>query len=298
MFENIVGNDKIKELLQNSIKNKKVSHSYLFIGQEGIGKKMIAMDFAKAILCLDEKSKYCNVCKSCIEFDSNNNPDFKILEPDGNSIKIEQIRELQSKIIEKPIISSKKVYIINDSDKMTKEAQNCLLKTLEEPPEFATIILIGANESAYLSTIKSRCMILHFENIQDEKLKEILKNKFNQKLDNEMLLKFSQGSISRAINIIENKEIYEKIEEIISNIHKKDIIEIMKMSEIIYKSKEIINDILENINIQLMELSKKSYVYLECIDIVENTKKRLKMNANYDMCIDNMLLQMKEKLNI
>ena len=292
MFEKIVGNDKIKELLQNSIKNKKVSHSYLFIGQEGIGKKMIAMDFAKAILCLDEKSKYCNVCKSCIEFDSNNNPDFKILEPDGNSIKIEQIREMQSKIIEKPIISSKKVYIINDSDKMTKEAQNCLLKTLEEPPEFATIILIGANESAYLSTIKSRCMILHFENIQDEKLKEILINKFNQKLDNEMLLKFSQGSISRAINIIENKEIYEKVEEIISNIHKKD------MSEIIYKSKEIINDILENINIQLMELSKNSYAYLECIDIVENTKKRLKMNANYDMCIDNMLLQMKEKLNI
>ena len=298
MFEKIVGNDKIKELLQNSIKNKKVSHSYLFIGQEGIGKKMIAMDFAKAILCLDEKSKYCNVCKSCIEFDSNNNPDFKILEPDGNSIKIEQIREMQSKIIEKPIISSKKVYIINDSDKMTKEAQNCLLKTLEEPPEFATIILIGANESVYLSTIKSRSMILHFENMQDEKLKEILINKINQKLDNEMLLKFSQGSISRAINIIENKEIYEKVEEIISNIHKKDIIEIIKMSEIIYKSKEIINDILENINIQLMELSKNSYAYLECIDIVENTKKRLKMNANYDMCIDNMLLQMKEKLNI
>ena len=128
--------------------------------------------------------------------------------------------------------------------------------------------------------------------------KEILINKFNQKLDNEMLLKFSQGSISRAINIIENKEIYEKVEEIISNIHKKDIIEIIKMSEIIYKSKEIINDILENINIQLMELSKNSYAYLECIDIVENTKKRLKMNANYDMCIDNMLLQMKEKLNI
>ena len=298
MFESIVGNDKIKELLQNSIKNKKVSHSYLFIGQEGIGKKMIAMEFAKAMLCLDEKSKYCNICKSCIEFDTNNNPDFNIIEPDGNSIKIEQIREMQSKIIEKPIISSKKVYIINDSDKMTKEAQNCLLKTLEEPPEFATIILIGANESAYLSTIKSRCMILHFENIQDEKLKEILKNKFNQKLDNEMLLKFAQGSISRAINIIENKETYEKVAEIISNIHKKDIIEIIKMSEVIYKSKEIINDILENINIQLLELLKNSYVYLECIDIVENTKKRLKMNANYDMSIDNMLLQMKEKLSI
>ena len=297
MFENIVGNNKIKELLKNSIENQKTSHSYLFIGIEGIGKKMIAMEFAKAILCIDEKNKCCNKCKSCIEFDSNNNPDFKIIEPDGNSIKIEQIREMQNKIIEKPIISSKKVYVINDSDKMTKEAQNCLLKTLEEPPEFATIILIGSNESTYLSTIKSRCMILHFEKISNSELKEILINKFNLKIDNEMLLKFSQGSISKAIDIIENKEIYEKIEEIISNINNKDIIDIIKMSDILYKSKEIINDILENINIQLIELSKKSYTYLECIDIVENTKKRLKMNANYDMCIDNMLLQMKEKLN-
>ena len=297
MFENIVGNNKIKKLLKNSIENQKTSHSYLFIGIEGIGKKMIAMEFAKAILCIDEKNKCCNKCKSCIEFDSNNNPDFKIIEPDGNSIKIEQIREMQNKIIEKPIISSKKVYVINDSDKMTKEAQNCLLKTLEEPPEFATIILIGSNESAYLSTIKSRCMILHFEKISNSELKEILINKFNLKIDNEMLLKFSQGSISKAIDIIENKEIYEKIEEIISNINNKDIIDIIKMSDILYKSKEIINDILENINIQLIELSKKSYTYLECIDIVENTKKRLKMNANYDMCIDNMLLQMKEKLN-
>ena len=298
MFDEIIGNQQIKEELLKSLKDNKVSHSYLFVGIEGIGKQMIAKSFAQMILCTDKEEKGCNRCKSCIEFHSNNHPDFLYIEPDGNSIKIDQIRYLQRKIQEKPIISNKKVYIINDANKMTQEAQNCLLKTLEEPPEFATIILIGANESAYLSTIKSRCMILHFENIQDEKLKEILINKFNQKLDNEMLLKFSQGSISRAINIIENKEIYEKVEEIISNIHKKDIIEIIKMSEIIYKSKEIINDILENINIQLMELSKNSYAYLECIDIVENTKKRLKMNANYDMCIDNMLLQMKEKLNI
>ena len=148
-----------------------------------------------------------------------------------------------------------------------------------------------------LTSIINYVDLLKKENIQDEKLKEILINKFNQKLDNEMLLKFSQGSISRAINIIENKEIYEKVEEIISNIHKKDIIEIIKMSEIIYKSKEIINDILENINIQLMELSKNSYAYLECIDIVENTKKRLKMNANYDMCIDNLLFNMWEEVN-
>ena len=160
MFENIFGNNSIKNILKQSIDSNKVSHSYLMIGVSGIGKKMIATEFAKGILCLSE-DKACNHCKSCIEFNSNNNPDFFCIEPEGNSIKIEQIRELQKKIQEKPIISEKKVYIIDQADLMTKEAQNCLLKTLEEPPEFVTIILVGTNENAFLTTIKSRCMILH-----------------------------------------------------------------------------------------------------------------------------------------
>ena len=173
MFNNILGNDNIKELLINAIKNNKTSHSYMFVGTEGIGKKLIAKEFAKMILCTDE-NKYCGKCKSCIEFESSNNPDFKIIEPDGNSLKIEQIREFQNKVSEKPIISNRKVYIINDSDKMTTEAQNCLLKTLEEPPEFVTIILIGSNESAFLDTIKSRCMILRFNKISDENIVKFL----------------------------------------------------------------------------------------------------------------------------
>ena len=146
MFQNILGNDMMKELLQESIRSGKVSHSYLFIGQAEIGKKMIAEEFAKSILCLND-TKYCNNCKSCIEFNSHNNPDFFIVMPDGNSIKIEQIRNMQRGIQEKPIISTKKVYIIDNADKMKPEAQNALLKTLEEPPEFVTIILIGENEN-------------------------------------------------------------------------------------------------------------------------------------------------------
>ena len=127
MFNNILGNDKIKESLTNSVKNNKTSHSYLFLGTEGIGKKLIAKEFAKMILCTDE-NKYCNKCNSCIEFDTNNNPDFKIIEPDGNSLKIEQIREFQSKVAEKPIISNRKVYIINDSDKMTRRSSKLFIK--------------------------------------------------------------------------------------------------------------------------------------------------------------------------
>ena len=164
MFERILGNEKIKNSLIKSVNMGKYSHSYLFLGVPGIGKKMIAREFAKMILCEDE-TPYCNKCKSCIEFDSGNNPDYEEIIPDGNNIKIEQIRQMQRKIIESPIISSKKVYVLDDADTLTREAQNCLLKTLEEPPEFATIILIGSNESSFLSTIKSRCTILKFDNI-------------------------------------------------------------------------------------------------------------------------------------
>lgn len=125
-------------------------------------------------LCLGKEN---DNCKSCIGFEGGNNPDFTVLGPEESSIKIEQIRMMQTKIIEKPIISSKKVYIIDDSQTMTTEAQNCLLKTLEEPPEYVMIILICNNESQLLTTIKSRCTKLIFHNIENQTLKRYLQNK-------------------------------------------------------------------------------------------------------------------------
>ncbi len=180
MFENIIGNDNAKESLIQAIKNDKISHSYLFVGPSGIGKKMIATEFAKSII----KVQY-------------ENPDFLIIEPNGNSIKIEQIRELQKRIQEKPIISDKKVFIINDADLMTTEAQNCLLKTLEEPPEFATIILIGTNENSFLVTIKSRCMMIHFVKIEDDKIKKYIEEKYHISVSQNMIDMF-QGSIRKS----------------------------------------------------------------------------------------------------
>ncbi|MBQ2938249.1 MAG: DNA polymerase III subunit delta' [Clostridia bacterium] len=296
MFNNILGNDRIKELLINSIKMNKTSHSYLFVGTEGIGKTLIAKEFAKMILCSDE-NKYCNKCKSCIEFDTNNNPDFKIIEPDGNSLKIEQIREFQSKVAEKPIISNKKVYIIKDSDKMTQEAQNCLLKTLEEPPGYVVIILIGSNENAFLSTIKSRCMILHFDKISNEEIEKYLEENHQIKINSKIMIDAFQGSIGKALQLKEKQEEYERIEEIIYNLENKDKIDILNMSEIIYKSKDDKQEILDYMNVVFLNLAKKSSKYANCIHIVEETKKRLQSNANYDMCIDNMLFSLWEQVN-
>ena len=197
MFDKILGNDKIKSQLKQAVDLRKTSHSYLFLGTSGIGKKMIAKEFSKMILCESEE-KYCNHCKSCIEFDSNNNPDFSLIEPDGTSIKIEQIRQIQKKIIEAPIISKNKVYIIDDANLMTTEAQNCLLKTLEEPPEFVTIILIGSKESSFLSTIKSRCTIIKFQEIENEEIKKYLSINYGINNISEEMLEIFGGSIGKA----------------------------------------------------------------------------------------------------
>lgn len=203
---------------------------------------------------------------------------------------------MQAKIIEKPIISSKKVYIINDSQKMTKEAQNCLLKTLEEPPEFITIILICSNESLLLNTIKSRCTKITFQPIENNELKKYLeKNNFSNITDN--MLKTINGSISKAYDLQNFMEIYQLIENEFSKIEKTDEVDFINHMLPIYKEKENIISILEYINVILFEKGLKEPKYLKCIKIVEQSKNRLKQNVNLDMALDNMLFKTWENCN-
>ena len=295
MFENIIGNEKNKEILKKSIELNKTSHSYIFWGTEGIGKKLIAKEFAKNILCLTKQMSNCG-CKSCIEFDSDNNPDFILIESEEGKIKIEKIRELQRKLAEKPIISNNKVYIIDNADTMTTEAQNCLLKTLEEPPEYLTIILICTNEDGLLGTIKSRCTRIHFENLTEKEVKEYLESK-NETNISKNVLELAQGSIGKIERVKENPDTYENIEKILLQMENKDLLEVIDLAEVIYKSKEEINLILEYMNVILLRLAKENIKYIKCIAIVEETKKRLKANSNYDMSIDNMLFNIWEEIN-
>ena len=203
---------------------------------------------------------------------------------------------MQLKVSEKPIISESKVYIIDNAETMTKEAQNCLLKTLEEPPEYVTIILLGTNEESFLTTIRSRCTKIHFDKIQNEKIKKYLA-KNNMSDLSEDLLELADGSIKKAIEISENQEGYITIEKIMNSIDKCDIIEILNLSEELYKSKETINRILENINIIALRKAKENAKFANCIKVVEETKKRLKANSNYDMCVDNLLFSMWREVN-
>ena len=296
MFDNIVGNERAKDILRKAVELNKTSHSYMFVGISGIGKSLIAKEFAKMILCIDE-NKYCNKCKSCIEFDSNNNPDFIFIKPENGSIKIDQIRNMQKEVSEKPIISNNKVCIINDADLMTIEAQNCLLKTLEEPPTYMTIILVGSNESNFLPTIKSRCTIMYFERIKDEEIKKYLAENYKGENITPNLIDIADGSIGKTVSLKDKAETYENIYKFIENLENYDIIQILKNVEEIYKSKEEIFEILDYINVLLIKQAKTNYRYANCIEIVEETKKRIKQNSNYNMCIDYMLFGIWEEVN-
>ncbi len=294
MFETIIGNKPIKDLLERATKKEMTSHSYLFVGIQGIGKKKLAIEFAKKLLCIQKEQE--EKCKSCIEFDSQNHPDFMKIEPEGNRIKIEQIRFLQNKIQEKPIIANKKVYIIDEADKMTTEAQNCLLKTLEEPPEYTTLILIGSHENAFLPTIKSRCLILYFQPIPDEEIKQYLETNYGLTNITKDHLTMFQGSIGKAIRIKDKQTEWEEINTIIYNLKQNDLIETIKQAEVLYKAKDEIFEILDYMNGILLDQAKEDIRYANCIEIVEDTKKRWHQNANYDMCIDYLVFNMWEQV--
>ncbi len=290
MFEKYLGNEKIKEILTHTIETQNILHSYLFIGIEGIGKKLFAQEFAKKILCLASSPKE-DSCKSCIEFTNQNHPDFMQIEPEeGKTIKIEQIRYMQQKILEKPIISTKKVYIVNDCDKMTKEAQNCLLKTLEEPPEYAVLLLITNNESKLLNTIKSRCIKMAFQPISEETIQKWLKE-----TQATTLIKACEGSIGKLMKMQEQQEIYQQVEEIISHMKEQSLLQVWRQAEILYKQKDNIQDVLNYMNQVLMQ--QKQITYINCISDVENTKRKILANNNYDMSIDQLILQMWEKIH-
>lgn len=295
-FKSIIGNTNVKEYLNKSIEQNNILHSYLFLGTEGIGKMLIAKEFARKILCLENTKDETCTCKSCTCFKSQNHPDFHVINEAGENIKIETIREITEKVIEKPIISSKKVYIINDCDKMTKEAQNCLLKTLEEPPEFIIIILISSNENIILNTIKSRCMTVKFRNIENDELAEYARNVIGYDNLSENLLKSFDGSIGKAIKVKDNKEKYDSIDLLINNLERKDIIDIFLEGKIIY-DKENIYDILDYIIVCLYAKSNQNEKYLDCIKYVNKCLARLRVNSNFDMSIDDMLFGMWEEVN-
>ena len=297
-FSELIGNNKIKNMLIDSAKNGNIVHSYLFYGIEGIGKKLFAVEFSKMILC-EAQEKPCDKCKSCVEFNSNNNPDFFFIEPEKNSLKIDQIRNMQKNILEKPINGTKKVYIINDADKMTKEAQNCLLKTLEEPQDFVVIILICSNENNILPTVKSRCTKIFFNQIEDSDISAFVKEKNTSINFDENMLELCSGSIGKAINIIDKENILNDLKNIVHSVDKVDKISFFNYNDFFSNNKDNVDLLLEHMYVLLFKYinNENRYNCINAMAYVEEAKIKLSYSNNYDMTIDNMLIKIWEEFN-
>ena len=293
-FNEIIGNRDVKAYLDSSVNNNSILHSYMFSGNRGIGKSILAKEFARKILCNEDSRDDCT-CKSCLLFRENSSPDFSIIDEDGKAIKIDTIRTLIEKVIEKPIFSKKKVYLINDFENMTKEAQNCLLKTLEEPPEFTTLILITSDESKILTTIKSRCMIVKFAPISNDEIKKYVIQNLGVDIEDE-LINYCDGSIGKAIEVVQNREMYERINQAFSDIKGVDIKSFWDRCKGLYDKDNIYN-LLDYLIVSFFSKSKDEIKYLYCIEIINEAIKRLKVNTNFEMCIDNMLLKIWEEFN-
>lgn len=288
MFENLVGNEKVKEYLNSTIENKNISHSFIFVGKPGIGKKQFAHQYAEMIMCLqDGKCDGNSVkCDSCIKFEGNANPDYAEITPDGKTLKIEQIRNLQARIVEKPITSRRKVYVIDDADLMSEESQNCLLKTLEEPPEYAVIILIVSNESRILPTIKSRCMIIKFQQLTSKEIKQV-----KPELSDD-LIQLLEGSLLNAENIEQKKEQYAQLSNLVNVLENKQLVEVFNSADLLYKGKDDIITLLEYLNLIFFSRNE-----INAIPIIEKTKKKILANNNYDMTIDYCLMNIWDELH-
>ena len=306
-FNNIIGQDFAKKYLTNSIKKNKINHAYMFEGIDGIGKKKLSQELAKILLDTENVES---------------TPDYINIHPDGNSTKISQIRKLQTDIIVKPH-KQYKIYIINQAESMTIEAQNALLKTLEEPPEYAIIILITSNKESLLDTIKSRCEIIKFLPISIVDLNNYLIIKGIDKNRAQLLSTFARGSIEKAIELSESADfaiMRDEIQTYIVILLDKDMIDILEIPASMEKYKnDSINvlDMLINyfrdmmllkekvdksmiINIDkitfIQNMSKKiTYSQVsKIIDIIEDTKKKIRSNCNFNISIQVMALNIYE----
>ena len=306
-FEKIRGQRFAKKYLSNSIKSNMISHAYMFEGPSGVGKNTMARELAAPLLEMENLF---------------NSPDYIEITPDGNSIKIAQIRKIQSDILVKPY-KSYKIYVIDEAQKMTVEAQNALLKTLEEPPKYAIIILITNNKESLLDTIKSRCEIIKFTPIPLVEVADYLTQTGVDKNRASLLANFSRGSMQKAIELSESEDFHimrDEVQKYVETFLTGSMLDIMDIQSSIEKYKDNITNVLdllvnyfrdimmvkENVDssmiINLDRLvfiknmsTKITYSQLsKIIDIIEETKNKLRSNCNFNISIQVMTLNIYE----
>ena len=325
-FKDVVGHKDIINYIRSAVTENKVSHAYILNGERGSGKKMLASLFATTLLCEKQGPDPCNECHSCRQAESGNHPDIiRVTHEKPNTISVEDIRRQVNEDIQiRPYQGPYKIYIIAEADLMTVQAQNALLKTIEEPPAYAVIFLLTENAEALLPTITSRCVMLKLRNIRDTLIRKYLMETMHvpdYKAD--MCTAFAQGNMGRAIMLASSdhfNEIREEAVQLLKYINEMDISEITKAIRKINTYKLEINDYLDIIMIwyrdvllykatkdmdkvvfkdqisYIQERAKKSsYEGIELIlESLEKAKTRLKANVNFDLVMELLLLTIKE----
>ena len=325
-FEDIIGHEQIIEHLQNAIELDKVSHAYIINGEKGTGKMLIADAFAMTLQCDNQARIPCLKCRSCKQTLSGNQPDIiHVSHEKPNSISVEEIRtQLNNDIEVKPYSSPRKIYIIDEADKLTVQAQNALLKTIEEPPAYAVVILLTSNSDALLPTILSRCVQLNIKPVQDKVLKRYLMERLkvpDYKAD--LSVAFARGNVGKAVALassenfdmikkdaldmlryLEDMEIHEVVEWVKKIADYKltindflDILTVWFRDVLLFKATNDVNMLIFKDEIQEIKkkAAKSSYSGLEgIIGAIEKAKVRLNANVNFELAIELMLLAIKE----
>lgn len=325
-FQDIVGQEQIVEHLQSAIVAGKISHAYILNGQALSGKKLLAGIFAKALQCELMDKEACDTCQSCLQSDTHNHPDIIwVSHSKPNSIGVEDIREqINNNIMVKPYSSRYKIYIVDDADKMTVQAQNALLKTIEEPPSYGLLLLLTVNASALLPTILSRCVVLNLKPVDNDQIKKYLvENKNVPEEQADFSVSFAMGNIGKAIEVATSEDFNEIKDDCLHLLKYVDEMEVYEMIESIKnltKYKLNIDDYLDfmiiwyrdvlllkatsNANILIYKeeyislnkiVQKSSYEGINnIIKELDKAKIRLKANVNFDLVMELLLLTIKE----
>lgn len=326
-FKDIVGNDMVKEHFIKAIENHKVSHAYILAGEAGMGKKSFANAFAMSLLCEKGGSDPCMVCHSCKQVMAGSHPDLiYVTHEKPGSIGVEEIREqINDTIMIRPYSSYYKVYIVDEAEKLTVQAQNALLKTIEEPPSYAVILLITTNQEAFLPTILSRCVQLKLKPLKDFTVKSYLTEHFHApEREAELCAAFARGNLGKAIHLLTSEEfkgLYERVTRILKNVSDMDISELLdeirEMKDADFEIEEVLDliqlwyrDVLmykvtKDANLLVFrdeykwinEMGQIDYAGLEKIlAAVDTARTRLRANVNLELVMELLFLTMKSPM--
>ena len=325
-FKDVVGQKDILKYISSAVENNRVSHAYILNGERGSGKKMLANLFAMTLLCETGDNEPCGKCHSCKQAESGNHPDIiRVTHEKPNSISVDDIRTQVNNTVDiKPYQGPYKVYIIPQADMMTPQAQNAILKTIEEPPSYAVFLLLTENAETLLPTINSRCVMLKLRNIKDTLIKKYLMENLeipDYKAD--MCTAFAQGNMGRAIMLANSdhfNEIREEAVQLLKHISEMelneivaavknisvykleitdylDIIMIWYRDVLLYKATKEIDKVVFKDQLQSIkeQARKSSYEGIELIlESLEKAKARLKANVNFDLVMELLFLTIKE----